>query len=111
PTLRRRPPVSLHGSLTTFALPDVLTLLATTKKSGELRVTGPNLDGRVWVVDGRLVGTEVGRATEAVDAVFELIRLADGDFAFEQDEAPPDPRPPTALEPVLAQAQARLAEW
>ena len=103
--------MSLHGSLQTFALPDVLTLLSSTKKSGELRITGPNLDGRVWVLDGQLVGSAAGRATDHVDAVFELLRLSDGDFAFEQDQAAPAPQRPTPLEPVLAAAQARLIEW
>ena len=103
--------MSLHGSLETFALPDVLTLLSSTKKSGELRVTGPNLDGRVWVQDGQLVGSAAGRASDHVDAVFELLRLTDGAFAFEQDQAAPSPQRPTPLEPVLAAAQSRLIEW
>ena len=103
--------VSLHGSLQTFALPDVLTLLASTKKTGELQVTGARLDGRVWVVSGQLVGAEAGRTTDAVDAVFELLRLTDGDFAFEQDQSAPRPAAPRALEPVVAEAQERLAEW
>jgi len=103
--------VSLHGSLETFALPDVLTLLSSTRKTGELQVSGPKLDGRVWVVAGQLVGAEAGRASEPVDAVFELLRLSEGDFSFEQDQAAPRPAVPRPLEPVLAEAQERLAEW
>jgi hypothetical protein len=103
--------VSLHGSLETFALPDVLTLLSSTRKSGELRVVGSRLDGRVWVDNGKMVGSDVGRSTTIVDAVFELLRLAEGSFTFESDRAAPSPGDPVTIEPVLAEAQSRLREW
>ncbi len=103
--------MSLHGSLETFALPDVLTLLSSTRKSGELRVVGTRLDGRVWVDNGKVVGSEVGRATTIVDAVFELLRLVEGTFSFEADRAAPSPGDPVTIEPVLAEAQSRLREW
>jgi hypothetical protein len=103
--------VSLHGSLETFALPDVLTLLSSTRKSGELRVVGSRIDGRVWVDNGKVVGSEVGRSTTIVDAVFELLRLAEGTFSFESDRAAPSPGDPVTIEPILAEAQSRLREW
>jgi hypothetical protein len=103
--------VSLHGSLETFALPDVLTLLSSTRKSGELRVVGTRLDGRVWVESGKVVGSDVGRSTTVVDAVFELLRLAEGTFSFEAERAAPSPGDPVTIEPVLAEAQSRLREW
>jgi hypothetical protein len=103
--------VSLHGSLETFALPDVLSLLSSTQKSGELRVVGGRLDGKVWVDHGKVVGSEVGRSTTIVDAVFELLRLASGTFSFESDRPAPSPSQPVTIEPVLAEAQSRLVEW
>jgi hypothetical protein len=103
--------VSLHGTLETFALPDVLALLAATKKSGELRVVGGATDGRVWFDAGAVVGSEVGRAVTFVDAVFELLRLESGKFSFDAEKAAPAPGEPAAIEPLLAEAQARLAEW
>src|SRR5437588_183387 len=58
--------VSLQGSLETFALPDVLTLLASTAKSGELRVTGAGTGGdvergAVAGNRGRVVSADGGR--------------------------------------------------
>jgi hypothetical protein len=103
--------VSLHGTLETFALPDVLALLAATKKSGELRVVGGKTDGRVWFDAGAVVGADVGRAVGYVDAVFELLRLDAGKFSFDADKAADAPAEPTSIEPLLAEAQARLAEW
>lgn len=103
--------MSLHGTLETFALPDVLALLAATKKSGELRVVGGKTDGRVWFDAGAVVGADVGRAVGYVDAVFELLRLDAGRFSFDADKAADAPAEPTSIEPLLAEAQARLAEW
>ena len=103
--------MSLHGTLETFALPDVLALLAATKKTGELRVVGGRTDGRVWFDAGAVVGAEVGRAAGYVDAVFELLRLESGKFSFDAEKVASAPGEPGAIETLLAEAQARLAEW
>ena len=112
--------MSLQGSLDTFALPDVLVLLASTKKSGELHVAGTravgaprtnDLQGLLWVEAGQLVGFEVGRSAEAAEAVFELLRLEAGSFSFMAGTGAPSPAAPLEIEPVLAEAQSRLTEW
>lgn len=108
--------MSLKGSLETVALPEVLHLLADTSKSGELRVQGSRLGGRLWFDEGALVGFEVGRSTEAADAIFELLREDDGDFGFEADaKAPESAQVPDSgnrvVGPILEVAQERLAEW
>lgn len=103
--------MSLHGTLETFALPDVMALLAATKKSGELRVVGGKLDGRVHIDDGRVIAANVGRADSFVDAVFELLRLSTGKFSFDNDAEAENPSDPVEIEPLLIEAQARLTEW
>jgi hypothetical protein len=104
--------VSLQGSLETFALPDVLVLLASTKKSGELRVVGGETDGRVWVREGQLVQTAIGgKDTPSVETVFELLRISSGTFSFAADQAAPKAHEPEVIDGVLSEAQARLAEW
>jgi hypothetical protein len=103
--------VSLHGTLETFALPDVMALLAATKKTGELRVVGGRLDGRVHLDNGQVVAMEVGRADSFVDGVFELLRLTTGKFSFDGDKRPSERREPSEVEPLLLEAQSRLAEW
>jgi hypothetical protein len=112
--------VSLQGSLDTFALPDVLVLLASTKKSGELHVAGTrsagapranDLQGLLWVEAGQLVGFDVPRASDAAEAVFELLRLEAGSFSFMGGTSASAPMPPLEIEPVLAEAQTRLTEW
>ncbi|HZQ27306.1 MAG TPA: DUF4388 domain-containing protein [Acidimicrobiales bacterium] len=103
--------VSLHGTLETFALSDVMALLSATKKTGELRVVGGRLDGRVHLNGGLVVSVEVGRADSYVDAVFELLRLTSGKFSFDADKQAASAGEPAEVEPLLAEAQARLAEW
>ena len=104
--------MSLQGSLETFALPDVLVLLASTKKDGLLKVGGNQVDGKVWIDKGQIVQSTIGAKTmPAVDAVWELLRLESGSFSFEGDKAAPKPGNPEAIDLVLADAQTRLAEW
>ena len=103
--------MSLRGSLDTFALPDVLALLATTAKSGELHVSGSSGGGRVWVERGLVTGAEAGGTSTVVDVLVHLLRLDDGDFTFHADREAPDPGPPIEVAPALEQAEARLAEW
>ena len=103
--------MSLQGTLETIPLPDVLALLAATKKTGELRVSGTRGDGRLWLRDGSVVAADVLRATTPVDAVFELLRMRTGTFAFDSGAAAPQPGEPVAVEALVAAAQARLAEW
>jgi hypothetical protein len=102
----------LQGSLDDFALPEVLSLLASTRKSGELQVSGDRgTDGRVWLDGGRIVCSEVGLSTDVVDTLFELLRMATGTFAFSGDVAPPAVGEARDIVPLLAEAQSRLEEW
>ena len=104
--------MSLQGTLETFALPDVLVLLSSTKKDGELRVTGGRTDGKVWLDKGQIVHARIGAAeVKPVDAIFELLRLQEGTFNFENDSTAPQTDEPQAIDGVLADAQVRLGEW
>lgn len=106
--------MSLEGSLATVGLPDVLQLLASTAKSGELQVHGRGATGQLWFDAGRLTGFSVGRSSSPVDAVFDLLRVTEGTFAFdaeaERDHFAPR-REPVEVQPVLDDARARLEEW
>jgi hypothetical protein len=104
-------------------LPEVLHLLADTSKSGELRLNGPRATGRLWFESGELSGFESGHCEQAVDALFDLLRMNEGDFVFDADvEQPEDAQRPvseedpeaakhTDIRPLLAEAEARLLEW
>ena len=102
----------LQGSLDDFALPEVLSLLASTRKSGELQVSGDRgTDGRVWLDGGRIVCSEVGTSTDVVDTMFELLRMQTGSFVFSADATAPSVGEARDIAPLLAEAQSRLDEW
>ncbi|MGQ0519729.1 MAG: DUF4388 domain-containing protein [Actinomycetota bacterium] len=103
--------MSLQGTLETIPLSDVLSLLAATKKSGELRVSGNRGEGRLWIDAGKVVGADVPRAATPVDAVFELLRLPSGTFAFESGTPAPSPGQPSSVEALLTEARGRLDVW
>jgi hypothetical protein len=106
--------VALQGTIETFALPDVMRLLASTKKTGRLRVEGSRGEGSVWVDGGQIVsGTATGapRAGNAVEVMFELLRFQDGSFVFDADEAPAERSDPVEVEATLAEAEKMLEEW
>jgi hypothetical protein len=106
--------VALQGTLDTFALPDVLRLLAATKKTGRLRITGGRGNGSVWVDGGGVAGLEAPHAplaTEPVDALFELLRFDEGSFTFDADVTHDGAPHPEDVETLLTGAEALLAEW
>lgn len=107
--------MALSGTLDTFALPDVLRLLASTAKSGRLRVTGDRGSGSVWVDSGEVVATELASAVSqeptAAEVIFGLLRFSAGSFTFEADAAAPNASTPAAMDPILGAAENMLVEW
>ena len=107
--------MALSGTLDSFALPDVMRLLASTKKTGRLRVTGNRGSGSVWVDDGEIVSTELtlpGTADPTPpEVVFGLLRFGSGSFTFEAEARAVNAGPPEPLEPVLVSAEHMLTEW
>jgi hypothetical protein len=106
--------VALQGTLDTFALADVLRLLANTRKSGRLELEGDRGAGRVWLGDGQMIGGEApaGARTDSLEeVVFHLLRFETGDFEFHADDLPDGPMGPFDVEEILIQAEQSLVEW
>lgn len=106
--------VALQGTLETFALPDVLRLLASTKKTGVLRVDNKRGHGELHVVEGALTGgsvTSAPRADQPADVLFELLRSPDGAFVFDTETEVPTGATGEDVEDALGAAEAQLAEW
>lgn len=105
--------MALQGTLDTFALPDVLRLLATTKKTGRLVIQGDGGNGSLWLDDGAVVGGEVSTATsiEPVDVLFELLRVDDGSFLFDPDDLTSSPGDAVDIESLIAESQQTYDEW
>ena len=114
--------MALQGTLDTFALADVLRLLAATTKTGRLQIDGDRGIGNVWLVDGAVVAGTVDLhhpagsdgivpCTEPSDVVFELLRHVEGTFEFLPDEHTDDSRSPMVVDEVVDSAEQKLADW
>ena len=107
--------VALQGTLDTFALPDVLRLLASTKKVGRLRVTGDGGSGSLWVDGGSVVGSELllrgAQADTLTEVLFNLMRFSHGSFTFEGGAAPSSTGQPRDVESIIVEAELMLGEW
>ena len=106
--------MALQGTLDTFSLPDVLRLLATTAKTGRLRIDGDRGQGSVWLRDGSIVDADADRAVEGAptdEVIFELLRFGSGSFAFDSDAQTPHGERSDQVEDLLPRANGLLSEW
>jgi hypothetical protein len=106
--------VALQGTLDTFSLPDVLRLLATTRKSGCLHIDGDRGRGSVWIDEGAVVAAAADRAlgeASVDEVIFELLRHDRGSFNFAADERSSSAGEPVEVEGALRRASQLLEEW
>lgn len=103
--------MALLGTLADFRIDDILALLASTRKTGVLAVEGEGRSGRVWVDAGNIVGGQSGSDHEPAEVLFDLLRIDQGRFSFEDGVAPPAPGPRLEVPAILAEARSKLAEW
>ena len=105
--------MALQGDLDSFALPDVLRLLAGTGKSGRLEVTGKSGSGEVLLRKGSIssaAATMAPHASDPSDVVFELLRFDGGSFDFEEGSVS-DKGISADVEETISLAEALVAEW
>ena len=106
--------MALQGDLESFALPDVLRLLAGTTKSGRLGVTGSSESGEVWLLDGDVVGGSVTTRPNAktpAEVVYELLLFSEGSFLFDDGEQLVDGGERSTVDEALSAADHLKAEW
>ncbi len=106
--------MALQGTLDTFSLPDVLRLLATTSKTGRLRIEGDRGQGSVWLTGGDIVDADADRAIDGTptdEVIFELLRFGSGSFVFDGDDKPTQATDPEEVDAVLRRANSLLSEW
>jgi Domain of unknown function (DUF4388) len=105
--------MALQGTLDTFELPDVLRLLASTRKTGCLVLRSERGEGSVWLEEGRVVSVDAPGTpgADAPEGLFDLLRAHEGAFVFEAGGQAPATGTPSDVEPLLAGAEAQLVEW
>lgn len=113
----------LNGTLDTFDLGDVLSLLEKAKLTGALEVESADGRGVLFLVDGRFAGSGADEAdphptsssqfeAELIDACAALLGLESGEFRFVEGRTPGDvPRECLEIETVLVEARRAAAEW
>jgi hypothetical protein len=107
--------VALQGSIDTFALDDVLRLVANTGKTGRLTLRGSRGHGELVVRDGLVLDGAVStdeRVGDIYELVFELLRFEDGDFEFDAVavEGLHDAEP-VEVDGLIEGASQLLSEW
>ena len=105
------PAASLVGSLAAFSLSDILSMLASTKQTGELHVVSDVVDGKLWLADGELSNAHVGAATTIGQAVFELACVIEGWFYFTVDVVSSSGQPTVPVGAVLNEVRPQVEEW
>ena len=107
--------VALQGSIDTFALDDVLRLVASTAKTGRLSLVGTRGEGELVVRDGLVLDGAVStdeRVGDLYELVFELLRFEDGDFQFDAVAIDGlDDAEPVDVELLIEGASGLLSEW
>ncbi len=107
--------MALRGTIDTFALTDVLALLAASSKTGRLTVEGDRGTAELVVDAGRVVGgSPLAPAGGPAALLFELLRFSEASFDFDAaDELAPEEHgfAPATLTESLELASAQLEEW
>jgi len=101
PPHETRKPTAMEGRLEEIPLPDLLQLLATSRKTGVLVLHGDGVEGRIHLAEGKLLACTIpgSEALPARKAFSRLLRWTGGSFALAPAE--PRPRPAAALEENL----------
>ncbi len=80
--------MELRGNLRDFSLPDIIQLVGFGRKTGVLRVEGPERPGAaLYFEEGKVVHAEFGEI-RGEDAVYGLFRVAEGEFRFHAEAVP-----------------------
>jgi Domain of unknown function (DUF4388) len=112
----------LQGTLETLSLPELLGLLAQSRKTGALWLDAANSSAVVYIADGRCCAAESSDAgeplgdahallTRVVDICFAIERADDGSFRFGPED-PPWACPETVdLEVAIDDVSRLVEEW
>lgn len=106
--------MALQGNLDTLPIPEVLWVLAATRKTGCLRVQSDSGQGTVWLREGTLTAATTDRVPDGPleEVVGDLLRYQDGSFVFDVDDRAPERVDGSGLvDDVLDRARVLVAEW
>ena len=108
--------MALQGTIDTFPLTDVLSLIGSSATTGRLSIDGDRGHAEIWVDAGQVVGGEaLGiRVGDAAELVFELLRFGEAAFEFTavaSEDLPEFELTPEQLPEALAAAAELRTQW
>jgi hypothetical protein len=102
--------MAFQGSLVELHLPDIIQLVSVSGKTGVFHLTEGSHKGRIWLLDGRIVHSELGDL-EGEEAVYALAIWRKGEFRFEAGLPAPRQTIQKTNTNLLMEAARRLDEW
>jgi hypothetical protein len=102
--------VAFQGSLRELPLPDVIQLVAVSGKTGAFTLRNASESGQLFLKRGQIVHASVGTLT-GEQAVYELARWSEGDFAFEPDAEAESVTVEKSNTNLLMEAARQIDEW
>ena len=112
----------LQGTLETLALPELLGLLAQSRKTGTLWLDAANSSAALYIADGRCCAAESSEAGDqlhdasallarVIDICFAVERADDGTFRFGPEDAPWACEETVDLEVAIDELARLVEEW
>jgi hypothetical protein len=105
--------MALEGTLRDFSLPDIIQLISLGRKSGAVRLVGPDTEqGSIYFKNGRITSATMVEMLPQ-DAIYTFFTWNDGSFSFaEGAEAPENATPLTqSNESIIMEGTRRADEW
>jgi response regulator RpfG family c-di-GMP phosphodiesterase len=99
----------VSGSLQEMALPDLIQIIASGRKSGILKVSGGASQGELMFQGGSIHDARFGELAGA-EAVYGILRLTEGDFTLEPETMPVEDVIGIPTHHLLLEAMRRLDE-
>lgn len=99
----------VSGSLREMSLPDVVQVLWHGRKTGSLSVRSDQGSGEIHFVDG-MIYNALWANLRGAEAVYAMLRLADGEFSLDPNARAPQRLIPESPETLLLEAMRRLDE-
>jgi response regulator RpfG family c-di-GMP phosphodiesterase len=103
------PAVGVSGSLAEMSLPDLVQILWHGRKSGALRLRRGSETGEVHFAEGMVVNAMWGKL-RAEDAFYAMLRISDGEFAFDPNYKAEEVLIQASPESLLLEGMRRLDE-
>lgn len=103
---------ALTGRLVDFRPRTLLHFLGLTSKTGVLRLAHHDRRVALWFERGQVAGAGEDGTADALDAVVDILRIADGRFSFDEGATPPlFAREPRQVTHLLESAIEAVMDW